>query len=92
MKLPAITPGPWKPDPGYPAFVLNQNDITVCETLAGDLETDARAIVAVPEMLTALRDIQNWLAFPGRSMSKANIDHFSEKARAALLAAGCTDT
>lgn len=61
MKMPAITPGPWKHSPyrGCPGFQVWAGEpgldaVLILEEGDADSEANAKAIAAVPQMIEAL--------------------------------------
>lgn len=102
MKTPNITPGPWAWSEGYQGLRAEgiKAEILTYYPYEGmflnykNQEANATAIAALPDLMEALIELvgieANHSHFGGE-MYQDRIDKAWEKARAALLKAGCTD-
>lgn len=103
IELPQISPGSWENHDGL-IYSPGDNDagesILIADCEAGTGNADTKTICAVPELLAALAEIAEWLLPDVESDAMAygadtrvkQIRHYQEKAKSALLKAGCTIT
>ena len=85
----ALTPGPWFIHPAHPCEVRDQDGTIIAEASP----PVARAIVAVPEMIAALRNLVVWLdadrlGYCAPELCSVSLERHLDEARAALAKAG----